>query len=261
MILLVLALGVGAAGVGLAGYRGLVEKSSMSMTAGVPDPIGLPVPPPDQENEAEKLYRAMEKKIVTAKTLKAVFDLEGVNPGEIQKGRGSAFFGSANRVRFEFALGKQGAKADTMLLMSDGRQISIRKAADGAEMTGPLKTPAWLNEELPLVLARFGGFGVVASFPHLAAQDQKSEIDKAFSATGFKLLPKEKIGSHEAHTIEYTINLDLVGKQRDTGKVKLWIDVTTMLPLERRVALGIKDGKEKHSLTEVYTDFVLNPAR
>ena len=257
--ILVLVLGTGAAGIGFARYRGLVEKSHSLMAGGSSGPIVPAVFPHEQENEAEKLYRTMEKKIAAAKSLKVVFDLEAVSPGEIQKGRGSAFFGGANKARLEFELRREGAGPNTMLIVSDGRQISIREAADGAEMTGPLKTPVWLNEGLPLVLARFGGFGAVAGFPDLVAKELKNEIDKAFSATAFKLGAKEKIGQCEAQVIEYTLTLDLTREPAETGKVKLWIDVKTMLPLQRCVALDIKDGKALHSMTEVYTDFVLNP--
>jgi RNA polymerase sigma factor (sigma-70 family) len=290
VLFLVLVLAFGAVGAGLASFRGFVEKSQPAKTAAVPLPTKQAAPSQEQKNEAEKLFRAMEKRILEAKSLKVVFvDARSLFGVPDDRGSWQILFAEGNRARLEFVLENPPGPMGRYWILSDGKHMSMRerKTGEKLEMRSPLKTPPKLNADVGLVLARCGGLFAFSTLRDLVAQNQITDLDTRLRASSFKLGAKEKIGKNEAQVIEYKTldilgmrpgipkkdefgnnedqitdytTLDIHGKQGAKANVELWIDLNTKLPLRRRLAFDIKEGKEQTILTEIYSEFTLNPA-
>jgi outer membrane lipoprotein-sorting protein len=207
-----------------------------------------------QDKDAEKLYRAMEKKVREAKSIKVLWEAELQNqPGESGKVKGSTHLADGNKARIEFAGSLKGTDGK-LLLVSDGKQTVTQgtlMSPPGEPGPPPQPTRANFYKTLAALTAR-GGM-LLPVFVSVGAKDDDSdEIDKVLPLSAFKLGGKEKIGKVDAQIIEYTIAFD--GK--DKAKVKLWLDAKTMFPVKRHMA---PEGKEGTFLAEAYSEFVLDP--
>jgi len=171
----------------------------------------LAVPAFGQENEAEKLYRAMEKKVQPAKSLKVVWEtevLEGGKGGKSEKVKGVGHLAEGNKTRFEIE-GTFTGIAMKSLLVSDGKQMIVKQTVDGKKEEpngGPRATPASLNINAAAILTRASalqssswiGFGDPGAF---------DAIDKKLPASAFKLGPKERIGERETQVVEFIVEM------------------------------------------------------
>src|SRR5947209_6610335 len=112
-------------------------------------------PAAGQPNEAEKLFRAMGKKVRAAKSLKLVCELSGSlsDRGEHLRITASRQFAGASKARFELGETTEGG-TERRLFASDGRRMLLR-VAGRADRIGPADPR--LNEGLTAAIAR-GGF-------------------------------------------------------------------------------------------------------
>jgi outer membrane lipoprotein-sorting protein len=214
----------------------------------------LAVPPAQgQENEAEKLFRSMEKKLRSAKTVEVVF--EGEVPGEKAKNvkvQGKAILGEGNRFRFDGKVEFDGMKVQSWMV-SDGKTI-VYVESDGAPMKRRPAPPV----EAEKVRACLGQLGVI--YLALALEDASATdppqgqgpFDKAANVKDFKLGAKEKIGQKDAQVVEYTAHIDRTPNVR----ISVWIDTKTLLPL-KRVSEGKKSGIDERYV-ETYSTFTLD---
>jgi outer membrane lipoprotein-sorting protein len=82
-------------------------------------------------------------------------------------------------------------------------------------------------------------------------------IGKVQSASDFKLGKKDKVAGKEAYVVEYQLTRKGgLGEKQETNPVTVWIDVKTNLPVKRMITL--KEGQGSFSLTETYTNIVLD---
>src|SRR5215510_14285294 len=95
-----------------------------------------------QENEAEKLFRAMEKKLTSAKSLKVASTADFDLGGQVIKFKGSTQQAEGNKARIEFE-GEAFGMAFKMTLISDGMQMA-QTLPGGPSKT--VKTPDNLNK-------------------------------------------------------------------------------------------------------------------
>jgi len=250
VVAIVLALGLAAGGAGLAGYSGLLEKAQPAKEAEAPRPVALPVSAQAQvqKNEAENLYRAMEKKIRDAKSLKVVFEVEGGKDAKAMKVKGMGHLSAGNKGRFEAEV-NAGGKVQKLLIVSDGKQLIARDTENPALLPRP--TPGRFDSDARAMVTRMGALMAAALFNLGDPPFESKDLDKAVSVSDFKLDGNEQIGKREARILEYAI--EMFGEQ---GTVRLWIDRQTILPLKRRVLQG---GNEDKALTEIYTEFVIEP--
>ena len=201
-----------------------------------------------QQNDAEKLYRAMEKKVRDAKGLH--FTFEGDVSGEGKKGKLSG--------TVDLAEGNKGRV--TMEASFDGQTFKLVSVSDGKtayakfnDMVNPMPEPPGEKdfEKLSGTVARAGIIVIFVGGP----KDKKAEfdLDKEFAIKDFKLGGKEKIGKSDTQAVQYLINA------KDGTKINatVWIDTKTQLPVKRELKAE-KDGKN-FDVTETNTAFELNP--
>jgi outer membrane lipoprotein-sorting protein len=197
-----------------------------------------------QENEAEKLFRAMEKKVRAANSLEAAIE------GDVKdaKFKGKLLVGDGNRFRLETEADVDGNKHHHMLA-SDGKVVYSKGVSSASWPARP--------ENADRMRAFFARGGLVACGDCLDPESGVADLDKAFAPADFKLGAKEKIGGKDAQLIECTLTVAKKGGKSETVKMAVWIDTQTQLPLKRR--LDAKEGKEMAvTVSETYTTFTLD---
>jgi hypothetical protein len=211
--------------------------------------------PAKSQNEAEKLFRAMEKKVREAKSLKVVGDVVWfeADTRKMEKGAGTVRYAAGNKAAFVFSRqGDDGGPGFVVGATSDGKETV---AGTSFPFVGPSRQPTkpYLNEMLGMSVARFGLFGIFGNRDETKddADAARFDVDKIFSATEFKLRPKESNGGVETHVIEYS--LSVLGA--DKCKVRLWINSKTMVPLKRHIL----DEEIMAVVAETYSEFTVNP--
>jgi outer membrane lipoprotein-sorting protein len=216
----------------------------------------LAAPAYGQENDAEKLYRAMEKKIETAKSVHLVFETQLA--GEAGKGefKGNLHVAEGFKVRFEID-GKIVGNALKLLIISDGK-LTYSKMNDKAE-TNDNSTNKEESEKWEKGLGLTARVGLVSSLFQVGTFQKKGDpkrdphIDKLLPVNDFKLGAKEKIGAQETQVVHYTVKLG----DGPLAKATVWIDTKTQLPIKRELIEQL-DGKEGPRTTETYSTFTVN---
>jgi len=195
------------------------------------------------ENEAEKLYRGMEKKILAAKSLVVEFDSQNTVGDKKFTVKGTIHLAEGNKTRLDleseiFELGGKN------LIVTNGT-AKYAKVGEIVFREGPFPPK---GDVFLALIAEFGAAG--------AALEQKiatAELNEEFPVTTFKLGPKEMIGEREAQVVQYQLENKKLGS---LAKMSLWIDTKTGLPLKRTMAEK-QDGKEVR-MTETYTVFTVD---
>jgi outer membrane lipoprotein-sorting protein len=194
------------------------------------------------ENEAEKLYRSLEKKLRAAKTLRVRFDLavtDAESKGWSLKGR--LALGEGDRYRAE-AKGKLFGEAVEFTEVSDGktvRSVEGKGKAKDEEGQSPKGAGAYFREALPR-----GGFLLA----HLNL-GRRGEAEAA-KPSGFELAGKDKVGKREARVITFSLG------EKGGMAAKLWLDAKTDVPLKLSVTGGKSDIA---GVTETYSEFAIDP--
>jgi hypothetical protein len=204
-----------------------------------------------QENDAEKLYRAMENKVRTAKTLQVAFD--GEFDAQVIKAtmKGMLYATKGNKTRVEGDL-EIGGKTQKMLTITDGKVKYSKLIGEGKVDPNPRDIDQ-LDAMAPGMLARVGMVGQFV-FVKLADPNKKPEpfdLDKEVPIKNFKLGAKEMVGNRSAQVVEYQV--DVMGK---TAQASVWIDTQTQLPLKRLVILQEKGQTGR--ISESYETFTVN---
>jgi hypothetical protein len=189
-----------------------------------------------EENEAEKLYRAMENKIRSVKSLHVVFEGEGTADGKKGKVKGTFDF-EGNKFRIVQEVTVDG-KTEKSLTVSDGK-LTFSNFTGKAETFR--RAPQDGDFEKALALLARGGpqtFFNVCSFGPPKKDD--FNLDKFLKVKDIKLGPKEKIGKHDTQVLEY---LAFFGKDKEAVKLSVWINPKTNLPV-KLASVAKKEGKE-----------------
>jgi RNA polymerase sigma factor (sigma-70 family) len=246
LVLLVLVCSLAAGGAGVAARRVLEEAPYVERA---PTAEKFIVAAQKQENEAEKLFRAMEKKLVNAKSLKVTWDLQGEFGGGDEPGepipikfKGVCNIAAGDKARAECD-GDLAGKAHKILVVSDGVDLAERQTDEARER--PKATPEGFNKNGSAVLARVGAFMTTCWLGHGDATEEKLPV------SDFKFGAKETVGKTETQVIEYSVSLD--GNQNLF--MKLWINTKTTLPVKRQ---SRPDGKKAGTMVEIYTEFALD---
>jgi outer membrane lipoprotein-sorting protein len=214
-----------------------------------------------QENEAEKLFRALEQKVRTAKTLQLRSDatITGAD-GKKWHYKGSAIVGEGDKFRWEIE-GKRLGHEWKRTYVSDGtdkisfgydKQPGEDKAS--VESKGTEKTPKAFGAHFRAALPRDG---FVLGF----TTDRNSQMPPdLFIMSDFKLAGEEKIGARNTQVIQYSVKT----KARDPGfnpastnvlSMKLWLDTKTKLPVKLAMTGGESDFS---AITETYSEFTVD---
>ena len=202
-----------------------------------------------EPNEAEKLFRDMEKKIATAKTLELDVELKMDAPGSKVSVKGSMILGEGNRTRVEGSGVADGIPFKGVLI-SDGKKMHI-VVNDKAEPTH--KTPKQLSNVGRAAITRAG---MPMSLPYFIISSIVDDlnINDMYVVSDFNIGRKEKIGEREAQEIQYTFTFF---EQKESLAMSVWLDTKTNLPLKRVVTSTV--DKEKFVYTEIISKMTLDP--
>src|SRR5262245_19184346 len=103
-----------------------------------------------QNSEAEKLYRAMEKKIRAAKTLHVTFSTEVADAGKQPKIKGTIYLTSENKGRAEWDFDVAGM-SQKLLQITDGKTGYYKTDTEAKSDPNPIKT-----NDVVAIFARLG---------------------------------------------------------------------------------------------------------
>jgi hypothetical protein len=202
-----------------------------------------------QDSDPEKLFREMEKKIRSAKSLHFAFEAEEKDTAggkKVAETKGS-FDLVDSKFRMEWEA-KRGGETRNLLSVSDGK-------ATYTTFTGkPTTLPRRSNDfDKTLLLLAHGGPHLLFSTSFLGPPEKFN--DNFFKIKDIKLGAKEKVGPHDTQAVEYA---GLIGNDKAPIKSSVWIDIKTNLPVKMvNVFRPMKNGPEVRQVV-VYTSFAVD---
>jgi outer membrane lipoprotein-sorting protein len=228
---------------------------------------------PAQDNEAERLFRAMENKIKSAKAIQVNADIElrAIKGKEddskigngVSKAKGNLLLTKDNQVRLTIRNEYLG-----MILISDGKQLKLLSDQDDLDEAKARPTPKHLHNLVSTLVRRLGltGGSMILRFAPgpqfepvflrpapLGEKDFDADKVEGWGVGGFKAGADTKVGGHDAKVVNYRIGGPKAGK--DAIPVTLWLDAKTLPPFKSIVVIQ----SENLHITETYTDFKLDP--
>ena len=210
--------------------------------------VGLPALA--QQNDAEKLFRSMEKQVREAKSIKLVFSVNG-DFGKDNKllTNGSIVVAEGNKARVDLTA-KKGDKELKVQLYSDGKVMGT--LINGKSGDKPMPAEPGVADVIPQITARGGIFVFTESDPEPAEKD-KFDIDKYLPASDFKLGKKVQVNGQETQPVSCAIK----PKKGPPLQMTVWLVTKTNLPLKRELTATEKDFTL--TVVENYREFSLNP--
>jgi outer membrane lipoprotein-sorting protein len=206
-------------------------------------------------DDAEKLFRELEKKVLAAKSLHLASEIEMVVKDEKGKFKGTLDL-MGKKARFKMTgpfVKKRGAvdgEAMTMEAVSDGMKLVATITPPGKSTTKP--TPKTFHELLCKMVCRAGVSGTLFIIePAGPGPEKEADPDQVFKVSDFKAGKATKVNGRAARVLHYRVTLP----GQEPLDVTLWLDAKTLLPLKRVFA---KTGM-RPALTETHTEFKLNP--
>ncbi len=234
--------------------------------------LSVVVSPPAlaQDNEAEKLFRDMEKSILAAKSVEVRFDYQIENrDGEKWKWKtkGTLLLTKDNKAQLKVSGYFADERDAPFQLVSDGKRLKTKGAkfvvasngVPGVEQGGQSEqeTPKNVHAALGALMSRGGIWYSLFVMPYLLREgiDPDAEGSRV-KAYDFKLGAAEKVGEREAKLVRYRFG----DGGNDGPEIILWVDGKTLLPLKRvfdlRKNRGVVSGI---IITESYNEFTLDP--
>jgi outer membrane lipoprotein-sorting protein len=201
-----------------------------------------------QGNDAEKLFREMEKKITSAKSLKVSAEITWPETKLL-----SSLALAGKKARFKMK-GKDMGLDVSQDVTSDGNKLRLSAAVLPKKTTKEAAVPKNFHELLSKCTCRAG----LADALFLGAifesgkGDERPDPDKWFHVKDFKLGEPTKVNGRDAKVLHYHFDC----KGSDAAQITLWVDAKTLLPLKRVTTFEDKGGPQ---ITEIYTEFTLNP--
>jgi hypothetical protein len=180
-----------------------------------------------QDNEAEKLYRTMEKKIRSCKSVQLTFDADTPLEKGLQiKLKGTLRWAVGDKIRIEMDADLFG-KQMKMLMLCDGKTMYTKMDEQVQTQDKPADAGV---DQISGFISRIGLASAFMSTAVLGEKKERFDLDKELPIKDFKLGAREKIGKVNAQVVEYTVTAK--GKE---FKVSVWIDPQVSLPLKRTV--------------------------
>ncbi len=201
-----------------------------------------------QENEGEKLFRAMEKKITAAKVIQIVAEMD--DQGEAAKFKASLILTKGNKARVRVRGDVKGQKMSTEMT-SDGSKMKVLMMPGGREEEQSAKKLHGLFSTMVSRVGLIGGLRIVRVAT--GGKDRKDpDLEKLFRLSSFKLGGADSVRGHNAKVLTYTVHIG--GNDADAARVTLWVDAKTLLPLKR----AIVPQTSAMRITEYYDEFKLD---
>ncbi len=200
-------------------------------------------------DDAEKLFRAVEKKLASAKSLRVVSSLAVQLQGKDLMWEGSLEIdGDKMRMRFSGRFARRDLK---ITAVSDGKKLRLVGFLNGdLSEEGPV--PTKLRELATKLVSRIGLTGSLFIVSKVSPRHDTGDLnpDKLFTVHGFKRGKAVRVSGRDTKVLHY--RLDAAGQNTT---VVLWVDARTLVPVKRLIDFG----KEKIRVVETYTEFQLDP--
>jgi outer membrane lipoprotein-sorting protein len=223
-----------------------------------------------QDNEAEKLFRNMEKRILAAKSVEVRFDYQIENrEGEKWKWKtkGTLLLTKDSSAQLKVSGYFADERDAPFQLVSDGKRLKTTgvkfvvasNGVPGVEQGGQSehKTPKNFHAALGALVSRAGVWYSLFVMPYLLREgiDPDAEGSRV-NAYDFKFGAADKVGERDAKVVRYRFG----DGGNDGPEVTLWVDGKTLLPLRRvfdlRKNRGVVSGI---MITESYNGVTLDP--
>ena len=210
-------------------------------------PVAAAWPAVAQENEAEKLFRIMEQKVRTAKTLQLRCQLSITDAASKNWNiNGTLTLGEGDKLRLEVD-GRLFGEAVKFLSVSDGIKMKSVGDPNAPKEDKTEKSPKGIGACFRGALPHAGLFASSLNM------DQRNDLaPERFKLSAFKFAGKEKIGAHDTQVIEFTV--------REKGapeplSMKIWLDAKTNLPVKLAMSGGKSDITD---IIETYSEFTVD---
>jgi outer membrane lipoprotein-sorting protein len=204
-------------------------------------------------DDAKKTFRALEKKLVQAKSLHVVADIVAKEKTKEAKLHISITLAEGNKARMTVK-GTADGKDVGMELISNGKSLSMVETASGKGKGKDMDTPDRFSETVATVVSRLGLIGGFRSTVGRKGKDGKApDVDKLIGVHDLKMGEAEKVDGREAKVIHYEVKIR--NGREEEARVTLWLDAKTLLPLKRLIQVD----KDRVQITETYSEFKLNP--
>jgi outer membrane lipoprotein-sorting protein len=213
-----------------------------------------------QDNDAEKLFRDMEKKILSAKSSEVTVTYRI----EKKKTKATLLVTNDNKARLKISGHFADQRKATFELVADGKRLRTMGAKMFVASNGQpavesggqseWETPRNFHRLLGTLVSR-GGMGfTVLVMPYLRAEETENAPENMrIKVYDFKMVAAEKVGGRDAKAIRYKFG---EGKGcRDDEEITLWIDAKSLLPLKRTFVLRFEGVR----ISETYSEFKLDP--
>jgi outer membrane lipoprotein-sorting protein len=187
-------------------------------------------------NEAEKLFRAAEKKLAEADSLHITATGAIKYGKEAGKFEGVVLLAKGNKSRVDVT-GELAGKPKKMVMGSDGAKVKVNDSKLHDTAKGA-------NLMLCGSVCRAGGLGVVLAYE----RHFKGAIDDWLTVSEFSLRKNQKVGDRPADLINYKFSVKYLGIKKKFA-AQLWLDSESTLPLKRVINGSLL--KEIH-VTESY---------
>jgi hypothetical protein len=196
-----------------------------------------------QDQDAEKLYRNFEKKLVAAKSFNLVYEL---NPEQnFPKAKGDLTVAAGNKMKHRFTA-EEGKQTIQAVQVSDGKTMASKYTINGKPESKSEPTPKDLTVNLSTCLARGG---LLLTLQESSPPEQAKVVLKDFRMKG-----REKLGDQEAKVVQFTLRV----ADKDLGVCTVWFESKSGLPLKRTLQV-LREGKLTLDATNVYTRWQLEP--
>jgi outer membrane lipoprotein-sorting protein len=198
------------------------------------------------ENDAEKLFRQMEKKVKAAKTIQIRFDLTLKFFGADGTLKGTSVFGEADKLRLD-AKGSMAGQNIEVTAIGDGTKMHLidREKAQTKVEDSPKGVGGYFRAVLPRI-------GIFSGIEDASKGKELPNVDEYFKVSDFKLGAKEKVGNAETRLVEYTV----LFRGKDKGSVKVWINTKSTLPA--KLEIRAEAGGVTIEILETYTEYALD---
>jgi outer membrane lipoprotein-sorting protein len=206
----------------------------------------LAAPAQAQEGEAEKLFRQVDKKLTSAKTIKVAFDGElGWSGKVVISFKGTLLVGEGDKFFVETERSGLGDKERT-LLVGDGVKVVEKNLTKPQPTTK--ESPKNLGAYIRGALVRSG----LEMSVDLQAPTPRPKAEDYWKTGNFKFVERDKNDNPQTQAIDFTLTWD----QTKTANMRLWIDLNTKLPVKLQLTRDQDGGSLV--LIEYYREFTVS---
>jgi outer membrane lipoprotein-sorting protein len=195
-----------------------------------------------EANEAEKLFRAMEKTLTDAKTLQVALEAKVVTPkGDMTLKAKLIAAGNKWLLKGETSIGGMFHDLDVVY---DGKQVKGQVFGKKFSAKDSLNDP---NQNLLVGAVRRIGILPALFFGVEKNEKKEASVEDIYKVSDFKLGDKMKINGRAAQGFQYQLKVPALS----AFKAEVVVDTETKVPLRRTLSTE-KDG-QKISVVETYS--------